>query len=125
MTFSRPPNTQAVQLINAALMHRNMLPMDGECSCGRCGRENLKRSQIAKAEGPSSFVEAVDGYGGQVCAQCLEIIWLDWEASTYGAVGTKQNVTCKKCRGKGDFGRVYDILREEWVTDWCEACNGY
>ncbi len=54
-----------VQLVNTALSKRNMLPIDGYCSCVACGDSELFRDEMAPA---NAEIEGL--YVGSVCKSC-------------------------------------------------------
>jgi len=82
--------TNPTEIMNAALRARNMLPMDGHCSCGACERNNLTRDEM----GPNGY-----------CKDCLD------DASGYASYAPKEGSHQTYAKG------VYDYARGKVVFD--------
>ena len=110
-----------VELLNNALKARRALPLDGHCSCAKCGDVGLDRDEITETKnaahvadyGRKRIEDAAVAANGNVCVYCIE----DYEP-------------CEAC---GAHIHADDVVVTERGERCCEGCvkssdlgaNGY
>jgi len=97
--------------INAALIARGMMPMDGFCQCERCGVAGLNRDQIM------TMKEGRDHIGKMYCEHCRALTYLEID----NPPPRKSPPACTHCNGVSPSS-TYDYVRGKNITDHCQYC---
>ena len=110
--------------MNAALIERKMLPMDGYCVCARCGRNDLNRDDIDPRgeDAPYPIGYKVGFYGGKLCLECAA-------SEEQEHRETRQEVDRLKAGGSScphhqEQTTTRDYVTGKQHTQFCAFCDG-
>jgi hypothetical protein len=108
--------------INIALAANGLLPMDGDCSCDRCGTSGLDRDDLREIAGHEMIARRASRIGKHFCAHCVDVMYLDAESAA-NPRNFKQAAPVR-CHHHEVERTVHDRVRGITYTEWCPHCNG-
>lgn len=112
----------ARETINTALISRGLLPMDGDCTCDRCGATGLDRDQVSTVEPHQMIWRRAARIGTHFCARCIDLLYLEAENAANPHLIKRAPPT--PCPHHEKPIVVNDAVRGTTHTEWCSYCNG-